>query len=177
MPGTLLVEVKVEVAMPVVIVPVGGAIVPWVALHATGVSGIVPKIVVSSASELSVMSPVTVELPKAGIGFGEALTLSRSHGLKSAIPVTLSQPTIPGPSLQPHQLFSALTVPSTLFKPAVLPTMRFTFGSALPWLWTRTPVALPRIVLLVSLTGWVPAKLFPAIHWKPMLAPLTVLFA
>src|SRR5436189_5617822 len=112
--------------MPVVIVPVGGAIVPWVALHATGVSGMVPKIVVSRASEVSVMSPVTVELPKAGIGFGEALTLSTTHGLKSAVPVKLPRPTIPAPSLQPHQLAAALTIPSTLLQPVTtLPAIRF----------------------------------------------------
>ncbi len=139
-PDEVLVEVKVEFAVPAVMVPVGGAIVPWVALHATGVSGIVPKLVVSARSELSVMSPVTVEVANALIGFGEALTFNTSHGLASAVPVMPSQPLAlipptPGPSLQPHQLFSALTVPSTLFKPViVLPTIRFTLKLAWPWL-------------------------------------------
>src|SRR4051812_39104563 len=112
-PEELLVEVKVEFATPVVMVPVGGAIVPWVALHATAVSGSVPKLVVSCVAELSVMSAVTVELSNALIGFGEALTFSTSHGSASTVPVTPSQPAglippTPGPSLQPHQLFSAL---------------------------------------------------------------------
>ena len=128
-----LFEVKVELARPAVIVPAGGDMVPWVALHATGVGGNVPEPDVFTASELILMSAVTVELPPCGIGLGDALTPSCSHGLKSAVPVTVSQPALPGPALQPHQLFSAVTMPSTLLSPVnVFPTMRLKLRFALP---------------------------------------------
>src|SRR3954470_24818453 len=99
-PSSLLVEVNVELARPAVIVPEGGAIVPWVALNATGIDGSVPAPDVSSVSELCVMSAVTFDVPPASIVPGTALTPSCSHGLKSADPVTASQPALPGPALQ-----------------------------------------------------------------------------
>src|SRR4051794_11164974 len=86
-------------------------------------------------SELNVMSVLTVELPNAGIVFGVALARSTIQGLKSAVPVTALQPALPGPALQPHQLFSAVTIPSTLFKPATLLfTIRLRLRLATPWL-------------------------------------------
>ena len=36
------------------------------------------------------------------------------------------------------------------------------------------PVALPVIVLLRTMTGWLPEKFEPASHWNPMFAPDTV---
>src|SRR5664279_362919 len=106
-PGTLLLEVNVEFARSLTIVPDVGAIVPWVALHVTGICGKSPKEVVSAAFELSVMSAVTVEFPSGAIGLGEALTPRTIHGLKSTpAPVTTPQPAVFGPVLQPHQLFS-----------------------------------------------------------------------
>src|ERR1700682_2496308 len=156
-------------------VPVGGAIVPSVALKATAISGSVPT--GTAAAELCVMSAVMFELAPWAMVLGTALTPSTIHGLESAVPVTASQPALPGPLLQPHQLFSAVTVPSTLLSPVTLfPTMRLKLRFASPWLCTNTPVPLPLIVLLVNFTGWLPVKLEPAIHWNPMLAPVTVLF-
>src|SRR3977135_1277695 len=97
-------------------------------------------------AELKVMSVLTVELPNAGMVFGVALARSTIQGLKSA-PVTASQPALPGPALQPHQLFSAVATPSTLVKPvALLFTIRLSLRLATPWLWTSTPVPPPRIV-------------------------------
>src|ERR1700682_5042094 len=155
-------------------VPVGGALVSSVALKATGISGSVPT--GAAASELCVMSAVMFELAPWAMVLGTALTPSTIHGLESAVPVTASQPALPGPLLQPHQLFSAVTVPSTLLSPVTLfPTMRLKLRFASPWLWTSTPVALLVMVLLVNFTGWLPAKFCPASHWKPMFAPVTVL--
>ena len=53
--------------------PVVGAIVPWVALHATGINGNVPDPVVSTALELSVMSAVMVEVSNGSIVLGAAV--------------------------------------------------------------------------------------------------------
>src|SRR5438128_8699729 len=90
-------------------------------------------------SELKVMSVLTVELPPAEIVFGVAEARSVIHGSKSAVPVTALQPALPGPALQPHQLFSAVTTPSTLFKPATLLfTIRLRLRVPRPWLWTST---------------------------------------
>ncbi len=128
-------------------------------------------------SEFIVMSVATRLMPPGTIMFGVAEALRTIHGLKSATPMTESQPAVPGPALQPHQLFSAVAVPSTRFKPAVVfPTMRLKLRLARPWLWTRTPVALPTMVLLVTSTGWLPEKFEPASHWKPIFAPETRLF-
>jgi hypothetical protein len=88
-PDEVLVEVNIEDARSFVTVPEVGDIVPWVAVHATGSSGRKPEAVVSAAFELSVMSAVTVELPKAGIGLGEALTASTIHGSESTVPLPL----------------------------------------------------------------------------------------
>src|SRR3954469_784151 len=105
-------------------------------------------------SELNVMSVLIVELPSARIVFGLAEARRSIQGLKSAVPVTALQPALPGPALQPHQLFSAVTIPSTLLNPATLLfTIRFRPRLATPWLWTSTPVPPPMIVLWVTLTG------------------------
>src|SRR6185503_14000572 len=67
------VEVNVDCAWPEVIVPAGGAMLPFVAVKLTATCG--TKVVTEGAtlSELRVMSAVTVELSTGGIGFGEAL--------------------------------------------------------------------------------------------------------
>src|SRR3954465_6563236 len=86
-------------------------------------------------SAVTGMSMLTVELSNAAIVLGVAETLSTIQGLKSAVPVTALQPAFPGPALQPHQLFSAVTIPSTLFKPATLSfTIRLSLRFATPWL-------------------------------------------
>src|SRR5882762_5055625 len=123
------------------------------------------------------MSAGTVEVPPGAIELGVAEPSSTIHGLKSTVPRTALQPALPGPALQPHQLFSAVTKPFTLLSPAtLLLTIRLKPSVARPWLCTSTPVALFVIVLPVSLTGWLPAKFTFANHWKPMLSPDTVLF-
>lgn len=60
---------------------------------------------------------------------------------------------------------------------APLPVMVLESSKARPWLCTSTLVSLPVIVLPVTTTGWLPAKVEPEIHWNPMLAPLTMLVA
>src|SRR6266567_4148482 len=99
------------------------------------------------------MSAVTVELPPGAIGFGEALVPSTIQGVKSATPETASQPALPGPALQPHQLFSSLTLATeALLKPAVvLPTMRLKCAVPVPLPIKRTPVPLVNRLLLVML--------------------------
>jgi hypothetical protein len=60
------------------------------------------------------MSAVTVEVLPGGIEFGTAVTPNTIHGLASVVPapvpVSVSHPGLPGPALQPHQLFSTLMV-------------------------------------------------------------------
>src|SRR5262252_6485965 len=91
-------------------VPVGGTVFPFVALKVTPTGG--TKVVTEGATalELMVMSAVTVEFSSGGIGFGAALTPRTIHGLASRfaapVPFNASQPALPGPALQPHQLFS-----------------------------------------------------------------------
>src|SRR5262245_56271078 len=104
------VDVKVVVATPDVTVPVGGATVPWVEPKPTPTCGTNSVNEGTALSELWVISPVTVVLPPGAIGFGLALMPSTIHGSKSApVPVTALQPALPGPALQPHQLFSRLS--------------------------------------------------------------------
>jgi hypothetical protein len=130
-----------------------GDIVPLVAVNAAFGNGRVATPDGTLLSELCVMSAVTVEVPPDATEAGDALTLSLIHGLKSAVPLTVSQPVLPGPALHPHQSFSAVTTPSTLLTPTVFPTMRLKVRFARPWLCTSTPVALLVIVLPVTTTG------------------------
>src|SRR6185295_1267887 len=127
-PEVALAEVNVDCAWPAVIVRVGGgAMLPWTAVNVTGVSGTVPPAEVSAAAELNRISAVIVDVSPGPIELGEALTPSTSHGLKSTRPVTESHPPLPGPALQPHQLFSALSVTGPFqTTPVVLPTMLLT---------------------------------------------------
>src|SRR3954453_10154928 len=62
----------------------------------------------ATALEFFVISAVRVDMSNGSIGLGEAEVASTIHGLKSANapPVTAPQPVLPGPALQPHQLFS-----------------------------------------------------------------------
>ena len=106
MPLLAEVEVNTELAMPDVTVPVGGAIVPSVAENATGILITGPPSGVT-ASEFFVISAVTVDVPPSVMELGAAVTPSTIQGSKST-PVALSQPVLPGPALQPHQLFSVL---------------------------------------------------------------------
>ena len=158
--------VYVELAWPAAVTPLVGDIEPLVALQATGVIGTAPEPEVSTASELVVRSAVTVDVPETRIEVGDASAPSTSQGSESAVPVTEPQPVLPGPALQPHQLFSAVTVlPETTWRPAtLLSTMRFWLRFARPLLCTRTPVALPTMVLPVNSTGLLPEKFWPAIH-------------
>jgi hypothetical protein len=159
------VEVKVEVAWPELSVPAGGVIVPSIPPKLTAVSGTKVVIDGTAASELWVISVVIVDVLPNPIVPGDALMPSTSQGLKSTVPRTPSQPVLPGPALQPHQLFSAVTVPSMLFRPATLfPTIRLKLRVAKPWLCTNTPVPPLLMVLLVNFTGWLPVKFDPAIH-------------
>jgi hypothetical protein len=55
------------------------------------------------------MSAVTFEVPPGAIDEGTAPVFSMIQGLKSTtVLVTVPQPVLPGPALQPHQLFSTL---------------------------------------------------------------------
>src|SRR6266481_2951215 len=61
----------------------------------------------TAVSEFCVMSASSVDMPNALMVLGVAEVRSTIHGLKSAsAPVTAPQPALPGPALQPHQLFS-----------------------------------------------------------------------
>ena len=92
-----LVDVNVEFAVPNVIVPLGGDIVPLVALHATGIfgttlGGVFPR---AAAAELCVMSAVIVDVPPAGTGLGEALVPSTIQGLELSTPVLPANTRVP----------------------------------------------------------------------------------
>jgi hypothetical protein len=88
-----------------------GRMVPLVAVNDAFGNGRVVTPTGTTVSELCVMSAVTVEVPPALIDAGDALTPRTIHGLKSApVPLTAPQPVLPGPALQPHQLFSRLAV-------------------------------------------------------------------
>ncbi len=52
------------------------------------------------------------------------VTVNTSHGSTSTLPPTVSQPLCPGPALQPHQLFSPLTLPVPVRFTPVLSTIR-----------------------------------------------------
>ena len=111
MPLTGLVDRNVEVAVPAVIVPLVGLIVPFVALHReTGIFGKGPPAGLVG-TELVVISAVIVELPPMPIDEGKAVALSTIQGAKLAGAATVSHPVPPGPALQPHQLFWALSAP------------------------------------------------------------------
>lgn len=89
-PDDELVDVNVEAAWPVAIVPLVGLIVPLAADHVTGIFGTTfggefPR---AAPSELCVMSSVTAEEPKVTIVLGDALTLCTIHGSVVAVPVT-----------------------------------------------------------------------------------------
>src|SRR6266568_2996993 len=65
----------------------------------------------TTASEFFVMSASRVDMPNGGMVSGIAEVRSTIHGSKSApVPVTAPQPVLPGPALQPHQLFSRSSV-------------------------------------------------------------------
>src|SRR5262249_15725268 len=88
-----------------------GEILPFVALNAAFGKGRAVTPIGTTLSELCVMSAVIVEVPPAVIEFGDAVTPSLIHGLKSALlPMTTPQPVLPGPALHPHQLFSRFGV-------------------------------------------------------------------
>src|SRR5947207_7534549 len=97
-----------------------------------------------TASEFFVMSASSVDMPNALIVLGVAEVRSTIHGLKSApVPVTAPQPALPGPALQPHQLFSRSRV--RLFGlsiAVVVEMMRLKCAAALAPLLNRRPVAL-----------------------------------
>src|SRR5471032_2775800 len=60
-----------------------------------------------TASELYVMSAVSVDVWGGSIVLGTAEVWRTIHGLKSPrVPLAGPQPAWPGPALQPHQLFS-----------------------------------------------------------------------
>src|SRR5437763_2725880 len=78
---------------------------PFVALKLMGVSGGAGA--GTTLSELCVMSAATFDVPPGAIELGVAEAASTNQGLKSTpVPVTAPQPALPGPALQPHQLFS-----------------------------------------------------------------------
>src|SRR5262245_26739009 len=105
-----LVEVKVACDCPNVNELPGGAIVPFDAVKAAFGKGSAVTPPGTTLSELCVMSAVTVELPPGPTELGTALTPRTIQGLKSApAPFTAPQPVLPGPALQPHQLFSRST--------------------------------------------------------------------
>src|ERR1043165_3548071 len=93
-------------------------------------------------SELKVISVLTVELPSGAIVLGIAEARSTIHGLKSTpAPVTTPQPTLFGPALQPHQLFS---IPP--FNAPVKPAPPAWVTAELELLMTRlTPAATSRV--------------------------------
>src|SRR5664279_3418063 len=105
----------------------------------------------ATASELCVMSAVRVDVPNALIVLGEAEVRSTIQGLKSApVPVTAPQPVLPGPALQPHQLFSRSRV--RLFGlsiAVVVETMRLKCAVALAPLLNARPVPLAKRLLPV----------------------------
>src|SRR5262252_9721647 len=109
-PPAAVLEVNVACDWPAVNVLVGGAMLPFVAVKNALGNGKPVTPAGTAASELCVMSAVTVELFNAGIEFGTAVTPSTIHGSKSAPePLTTPQPALPGPALHPHQLFSRFT--------------------------------------------------------------------
>src|SRR2546423_11602115 len=123
-------------------------------------------------SELNVMSVLTVELPSGGMVSGVAEARSTIHGLKSApVPVTAPQPVLPGPALQPHQLFSRSR--SRLFGlsiAVVVERMRLKCAVALAAFAKRRPVplakrlfrlivAVPPFTLMPAELSWIEAEL------------------
>ena len=54
-----------------------------------------------------------------------------------------------------------------------LPTISLRSRFTMPCDWTRTPVSESAMSFAVSRTGWLPEKLLPASHSKPMFAPVT----
>ncbi len=100
-------------------------------------------------SELCVRSAVTVDVPPGIIEFGAAVTVSTSHGSKTAlVPVTAPHPNCPDQHCQPHQLFSKLTVWLFALSIAVIAAMMrlkwaLTFCELLALFCRNTPVAKP----------------------------------
>ena len=68
---------------------------------------------------------------------GLARCVNTRRGLVVAVPLTVSQPALPGPALQPHQSRVAVAVPLATKRPppaatAVLPTMRLNESVSAP---------------------------------------------
>src|SRR5450432_4716714 len=97
------------------------------------------------------MSASSVDMSNALMVLGVAEVRSTIHGLKSApAPVTAPQPALPGPALQPHQLFSRSGV--RLFGlsiAVVVEMMRLKCAVALAPLLNRRPVPLAYMLLPV----------------------------
>lgn len=111
MPLTGVLDVNNEFAVPAITVPLVGFIVPFVALQSeSGIFGSGPPEGIAGA-EFVVISAVIVELPAGRIAGDDAATVSTIQGVKFPGAATVSQPVLPGPALQPHQLFWALSAP------------------------------------------------------------------
>ena len=112
-------------AFPLVVVAVGVANVPSVPENAATMPlGTVPPPDVFVPSELIVRSAVAVDEPPGPIAAGDAAALKARYGVAVTDPDTpfgtpgvpkhppSTGPPAPGPKLQPHQLFVAVTVPT-----------------------------------------------------------------
>src|SRR5437879_1860303 len=131
--------VVVEVVLVVVVVDVVVAVVDVV----VAVVDVVVSVVVVVVSVVDVVVLVVVVVVDdvvvvAGV-HGVPVASEVRNGVKSTLAVTLSQPALPGPAAQPHQLFSAS--PSVLVDAAVLSVTPL--GTLLPaklLLWIIVPM-------------------------------------
>src|SRR5215831_11667185 len=119
-----LFEVNVDCDCPDVKALSVGDMSPLVALNVACGSGRVANPTGWLPPELCDISAVTSEVVAGVIEFGTALTPRTIHGLDTAPgPVIAPQPVLPGPALQPHQLFSRLAVLLFGLSIAVVPEM------------------------------------------------------
>ncbi len=101
----------------------------------------------SCPSELIARSALIIDVCPVRIAFGLADAPRTSQGSKSNRPEAVSQGSnsLFGPSLQPHQLFSAATVPTPgLFTPNWFATIR------LKWIPTPAPFTSRPVLLSVN---------------------------
>ena len=143
--------VKTAAAIPDVVGRKGGAIDPCgVVANPTGIPfGTKPEPDVSTPSEFMVSFAVIADVWPGLREDGTAVMLRTSQGLKSTLPVTGLHPALPGPALQPHQLFSATTSPDPALVtpfPTMLLKLMITVGVGFA---TATPTVLAAIKLLI----------------------------
>src|SRR5215831_13184941 len=101
---------------------------PWAFGSSVSAGGVVTKSPSMRTRPLCTVVPLSrFILTRVRLRFsfsGTQAAAADENGVKSTLPVTLSQPNTPGPPGQPHQLFSASIVPETIAEPSAPTPLR-----------------------------------------------------